>query len=474
MKTAYVTTLAALLAIVSSPCASAAERTSTLGDQRAVNVTIYSDGNALLHDRRSIVLGNGINQVAWRDVSASMDPTSALLDGSETGVSAIEQNFNYDVLNSTSLLQSYLGKTVTVVHPPRFAGQLPVREEAKILGLDNGIVLQYADRVETQVDGTIVFPGVPSSLRDRPTLTLELRSPRAGRSDLDLSYLTSGLSWSVDYVGTLSSDQTTMNLAGLVTLKNESGTSFKSARLQLIAGSVHTAPPRQLVTIARVVAQTVDTYTMNAQQEPLFEYHLYTIGHPTDILDKQTKQVLLLSARDIPMKKTLELRGSTYYFQGAAGDIGDRLPVGVYVAFDNRGGNLGIPLPAGRVRMYQSDSHGLAQFLGSDSIGHTPRNDTVRLYLGDAFDVVARKKQTDFHLKTNCRATSAYEITLINGKDAAQNVLVVEPLPGDWTISNESQPHEKSSARTASWNVVVPADGKATLTYTADVTWCRS
>jgi len=452
------------------------ERTTTLADQQLVNLTVYNGGTALVHDRRRVYLDAGLNRIAWRDVSAGMDPTSAILDSltPSSHVSVLEQNFDYDVLGQDSLLRKYVGHQVIVVHPARFTGERDWREGARILSVDNGIVLQYRNRIETALDGYIEFPSIPKSLRDRPTLALDIQSGRSGPHELDLQYLSGGLSWHVDYVGTLSSDQTRMMLTGLVTLANTSGTSYQNARLQLVAGSVNITPTA-LRAISHVVSNTADAYTVNqnVSQENYFEYHLYTLARPTTILDKQTKQLTLLTAHNIPVKKTLELRGQQSYYQNQSPDLGDRLPIGVYVSFENRGGDLGIPLPAGLMRIYQNDSHGLSQFLGSDSIGHTPRNDTVRLHLGDSFDLVARKRQTDFTVVNNCHIESTYEIDLTNGKDVAQDVEVVEPIPGDWTISSESQPHVKSSASTATWTVHVPADAKTALTYTADVIWCR-
>jgi len=454
------------------------ERASTAADSQSVNLTIYNDGNALIHDTRRVDLDIGFNRIAWRDVSASMDPTSAILDtpGSTSRISVLEQDFNYDVLGQDSLLRNYVGKQVTIVHPARFAGERDQRETARVLTVDNGIVLQYRDRIETALIGYVEFPSIPKSLRDRPTLTLDVQSDRGGSQELDLQYLTSGLSWHVDYVGTLSRDESQMTLTGLVTLGNTSGTAYQNARLQLIAGNVHTAPtPGPFKMIARVSSRaSSDIYSANASQEDYFEYHLYTLEHRTTILDKQTKQLLLLTAHDFPVQKTLELRGEAYYYQNQSGDLGARLPVRTFVSFENKGGELGIPLPAGAMRIYQDDSRGLAQFLGSDSIGHTPRGDTVRLYLGDSFDLVARKRQTDFHLVSKCESTSSYDVTLINGKDSPQDVTVVEPIPADWKITAENQTHVKSSSSTATWLLRVPSDGQSTLTYTADVTWCRS
>ncbi len=154
-----------------------------------------------------------------------------------------------------------------------------------------------------------------------------------------------------------------------------------------------------------------DIYSAPMRQDNYFEYHLYTLARPTSILDKQTKQVSLLNAREVPIQKTLELRGSNYYYQTGLAELGTRLPVAVYLSFQNRGGDLGIPLPAGTVRLYQNDFANLSQFLGSDSIDHTLRNETVRLHLGDSFDVTARKRQTDFQLITNCTSEGTYILT---------------------------------------------------------------
>jgi hypothetical protein len=453
------------------------ERTSTLADQQAVNVTIYNNDAALVHDRRRVALRAGVNRIAWRDVSAGMDATSAILDSSESSaqVSVLEQNFNYDVLGQEALLQKYIGYEVIVVHPAKFAGERDRREHAKILSYSNGdIVLQYADRIETRLDGYIVFPSVPKSLRDRPTLTLDLETARVGPQLLDLRYLTSGLSWSVAYVGTLDADQAHMSLVGLVTLGNGSGTSFHNARLQLVAGAVNlpAAPVVKTMASSNVYSASA-SLAGGANEEPILEYHLYTLAHRTTILDKQTKQLALLSANGVPVTKTLELYGSDSFYRSENPELTSRLPIKVIVSFVNKAGNnLGIPLPAGQMRIYQDDSRGLAQFVGADNIEHTPKNDTVRLNLGDAFDIVARKRQTDFHLVSDCNTEGTYEFDVINGKDIAQDLSIVEPVPGDWTITRESQPHTKSSAGTATWLLHLPADGKATLTYTADVKWC--
>lgn len=447
------------------------ERTSTVADRELVNLTVYNGGMALVHDRRRITLDAGLNRLAWRDVSAQMDATSALLDAQGGGaVSVLEQNFDFDLLDPSALLNRYVGKAVTVVHDPQFAGERETRESARVLSTNGGIVLQYADRIETSVRGHIVFPASPKNFRDKPTLVLDLDSTQAGSQTVDLSYITTGLSWRADYVGQLAADESHLELTGLVTLSNTSGTGYDDARLQLVAGNVNVVQPpspRTLMTIARVTSSAP-----GVSQENYFEYHLYTLARPTSIENNQTKQVSLLSAHDIPVRKTLELRGYQSYYENATPDLGDRLPVGVYVTFDNRGGELGIPLPGGIVRLYKNDSHGLGQFLGSDQIQHTPKNETVRLHLGDSFDVTARKRQTDFHVGDGCNADSSYEVSLSNAKDVPQDVQVVEEIPGDWQIERESLEHVKSSASTATWLVHVEPGARTALTYTAHVKWC--
>jgi hypothetical protein len=447
------------------------ERTSTLADRESVNVTIYNGSLALVHDRRRVALDAGTSRVAWRDVSANMDATSAILEDltAPGAVSVVEQNFNFDLLRPATLLEKYVGKQVTIVHDKPVPGRAS-RETATILANNDGIVVQYADRIETSIDGShIEFPSIPPNLRDRPTLVLDVASDKAATPDLDLSYITGGLSWHADYVGVVAPNEDRMDLSGLVTLSNTTGTTFENAHVQLVAGNVNAPrdyPQPQLRTIAAVRASN------NVTQENYFEYHLYTLALPTTIADAQTKQVALLSARSVPIRKTLEVRGSAVYYSNANADLGAKLPVGVYITFTNKDGDLGIPLPGGLVRLYKNDSRGTSQFLGSDRIDHTPKNEDVRLHVGDSFDVTANKKQTDFNALGGCEFRSSYDVRIANAKDGDQSVDVVEPIPGQWTILAENVPHRKTSSSTATWTLNVPKNSSTTLTYTADVKLC--
>jgi hypothetical protein len=461
--------------MASSARADTTERLVTSGNRSALNLTVYnggpSGGIALVHDTRHVDLHGGLEHLAWRDVSAQIQPETAILvsPSKPDAIRMLEQNFDYDVLQPDAILDKYVGRDVIVVHG-KIPG-LPYSEHATLLSNLNGVVLQYADRIETSVVGRIVFPKLPEGLRDKPTLILDVDERAAGPQDLDLAYLTGGLNWRADYVGTVSADESRLALNGLVTLSNQSGTSFPNARLQLVAGNVNIVSPPIAPFLSNTGSNGVVTAApgVTLREESYFEYHLYSLGRPTSVFNNQTKQISLLNARNIPLRKTLEMRGGSQYYNNGKQDLGEHVKLGVYLTFTNKNGQLGIPLPAGTVRLYKKDAGGTGQFLGSDSIDHTPRNEDVRLHVGDSFDVTARRKQTNFHNAGNGIYDSSYEFVISNAKKTAQEVLVVEPIPGEWQILAESAPHEKTSSGTASWHLRVPADGKTTLTFTTEV-----
>jgi hypothetical protein len=453
------------------PCAHAApEGTTGLKDQQEVAVTIYNDDLALVKDLRQVKLEAGEGRLAWRDVSAKIRPETALLRDltHPKGFHLLEQNFDFDLLTPQKLLEKYVGQTVTVIHT-NIATGAETREDATVLATNNGVVLKFPDRIETGVSGRLAFKSVPENLRDRPTLVIVLDAPGTSEDKLELSYLTGGLSWRADYVAELSPKDDHLDLNGWVTLTNQSGASYNHAKLQLVAGDVNRVR-EEFRTAMAAPAVVMEKATDRMAEENLFEYHLYTLGRLTTIAENQTKQVALLSAGGVPVSKEFQLRGADYYYRSSFGDIGQKMKVGVFVEFENKGGDLGIPLPKGIIRVYKKDSAGNAQFVGEDRIDHTPKNETVRLKLGDAFDVTADKKQTSFEKiagtgRYNYIYDAAFQIVLKNAKDEPVTVKVVEPIPGDWQMQTESLPHKKEASNTAVWNVPVPAGGKTTLTY---------
>ena len=462
------------VALAFSAALHAAEKPSTLADQQSVAVTIYNENLALVKDLRRIAFDAGRNTLALREVSGRMRPETALLRSvSHPGsLRLLEQNFDFDLLTPAKLLEKYVGRQVRVFRINEKTGEESV-ETATVLAANGGVVLRIGDRIETGLPGRIVYDEVPANLRDRPTLVTDLEAVRAGSQQVELSYLTGGLSWKADYVAELNAADNALDLTGWVTLTNTSGTAYPNAKLQLVAGDVNRVRDemRMAMKAQRAMEAAAAAPRQDMAQEQLFEYHLYTLQRPTTIADKQTKQVSLLGAQGVPVAKELLLQGSDYYYRSSVGGIGQKIKIGVFVQFENReSSRLGLPMPKGVVRVYKKDSAGNAQFIGEDRIDHTPKNEKVRLKLGDAFDVTADKKQTDFKRRepTN-RASyvheSAYEIALRNAKKEAVTVTVREPIPGDWTMLEESQRHAKVASGTAEWKVSVPAEGSATLRY---------
>ncbi len=453
------------------------ETSSTLEDQQSVAVTIYNQDLALVKDTRKVSIKTGLNALALRDVSAQMSPETALLRSINApgSLSLLEQNFDFDLLTPQKMLEKYVGKTVSIVKVNPATGA-ETTELATVLAANNGVVLKMGNRIETGLPGRIVYDDVPANLRDRPTLVTQINNKGATEQTVELSYLTGGLGWKADYVAELNDKEDKLDLSGWVTLTNTSGASYKNAKLQLVAGDVNRVQQnmRPMVKNMRMESMAADAAAPMAE-ESLLEYHLYTLDRPTNIMEAQTKQVALLSATGVPARKELVLRGADYYYSGQYGEIGTKMKVGVFVEFDNKeASKLGMPLPKGVLRVYKKDSQGNAQFVGEDNIDHTPKNETVRLKLGEAFDVTADKKQTDFKVlprpsKNTNAYESAFEVVLKNAKKQKVTVTVQEPISGDWKILSESHPHTKANSHLAVWKIDIPAESTTTLTYRAVV-----
>ena len=446
------------------------EVVSDATDREATAITVYNDDLALVKERRKVLLPAGMVRLSLRDVSAQMRPETALLKA-VTGnpVTLLEQNFDFDLLTPAKLLEKYVGREVTVIRSHPTTGE-ERSEKAKVLSANNGTVLRFSDRIETGVPGRIVFDNVPANLRDRPTLSILLESS-GGHPSLELSYLSGGVSWKADYVANLSADSSRMDLSGWVTLTNRSGAAYTDATLQLVAGTVNRIRTPQPMAAYGVPAAGPVARRADVAQESLAEYHLYSFDRPTSIADNQTKQLALLSAAEIPVRREYLLSGNDYYYRDRFGQIGQKLKPGVFLEFENKGGQLGKPMPAGIVRVYAKDSRGAAQFVGEDRIEHTPKNEKARLKLGEAFDITAERRQTSYKKLGDTTAETAFRIELRNAKDEDVTVRVQEPIPGDWEIVQQSQPHTKESSRIAAWNVLVPRNGSATLEYAARVRW---
>lgn len=448
-----------------------AEIVSAAQDRVTTAVTVYNDNLALVKERRKLTLPPGTVRLALREVSAQLQAETALLRSvGGKPLTLLEQNFDFDLLTPQSLLDKYVGREVEVIrsHPTTGA---ETREKARVLAAGQGTVLRFADHIETGVPGRLAFESVPPNLRDRPTLSVLLQGS-GGAQTVELAYLTGGLSWKADYVAELDKDGHHLDLNGWVTLTNRSGAAYQEATLQLVAGQVNRARPELPRFNERVMAMVAAPAPAPVpKQEALMDYHLYSFERPTTLGENQTKQLALLSASQVPVEREYLLAGADYYYRERYDSLGEKLKPSVFLILQNQGGQMGKPLPAGIVRVYARDSQGAAQFVGEDRIVHTAKNETVRLRLGEAFDVSADRKQTGFKRIAERVTETSYRLVLRNGKTEPVTLKVQEPLPGDWEIVQETLSHSKTSSRTAEWRVTVPADGSTVLEYTARVKW---
>src|SRR6266481_898422 len=457
---------------------SAADQSTSLNDQTDLNVTVYNSNIALIRDVRNLALPGGAFRLKFMDIAATVNPATvhfrSLTDPEKLGV--IEQNYEYDLLEPAKLLHKYVGKEVTLVRTYQESGTTKHEEiRATLLSDNNGPVWKIGNDIVTGMFAeSYRFPEVPANLYERPTLLMSLENSGAKKQQIEASYLASNLSWNADYVLTVARDDKNADLDGWVTVINNSGTAFRNARLQLVAGELNRvvdrgAMPRSEMNAPMPMAKAAQQF----QQEAFSEYHLYSLSRKTSVEDKETKQISLLQGSGVPVEKIFMVNGQSYYYrnqQNPGAPLKD--PVMVYYKFKNEEkAGLGIPLPAGNVRVYQKDSKGGILFAGEDRIDHTPKDEDVNVHIGNAFDVVAEHKQTDYKAIASHVWEMEFEVTIRNHKDVPITVEVNEPIGGDWEMLSSTYKYTKTAAFAAQFNVPVAKDGKAVLKYRIRAHW---
>src|SRR6267143_2019150 len=458
---------------------SSPDQASNLGDQTDLAVTVYNSNIALVRDVRQLTLPTGSFRLKFMDIAATVNPATVHFRSltEPDKLSVIEQNYEYDLLEPAKLLHKYVGKEVTLVRAYQDSGTTK-REEIKatLLSDNNGPVWKIGNDIVTGMYAeSYRFPEVPANLYDRPTLLMSLDNTGARKHQIEASYLATNLSWNADYVLTVGRDDRAADLDGWVTLANNSGTAFRNARLQLVAGELNRLPISgrgDMNTELKARASAV-AGANQFQQENFSEYHLYTLGRRTSVEDKETKQISLLQGSGVPVQKLFIVNGQNFYYHNAQ-NPGAPLkdPVMVYYKFKNeeRAG-LGMPLPAGNVRVYQKDSKGSVLFAGEDRIDHTPKDEEVSVHIGNAFDIVAERKQTDYKRIDNHVWEMEFEITLRNHKDSPITVQVNEPIGGDWEMLSSSYKFTKTAAFAAQFSVPVDKNGTSVLKYRVRARW---
>ncbi|MFH1788349.1 MAG: DUF4139 domain-containing protein [Candidatus Altiarchaeota archaeon] len=421
-------------------------------------VTVYNQNFGVVKEYRPKYLFEGLNQVLYEGVASAIDPTSVKLKAVDGVVNVLEQNFQYDLVSKSKIMQKYVGKNITAY---LIYGDKKELVEGELLSASGSelILKDREGRIQTLYSSNLVLPELPEGLILKPTLEWLVESTEEKNQTLELSYITSGLTWRSDYVVVVDKDDSMLDLNGWVTVTNNAGTTFYDTALKLVAGDVRRVSGG--VPAPYAMAELAYDRKAGASQfseESLFEYHMYDLQRKTTLKNNEQKQISLLEAAAVNAEKEFVYE-NTYWATS-------NKKVNVKLNFNNtEANNLGIPLPAGIVRVFKEDSEGKLQFIGEDSIDHTPRDETLRLYLGDAFDVTGERKQLDYN-DLGGYYEYKWEVLLKNHKDEDIIVTVLESTGGDWEIISETHPHIKESNHLIKWRIPVTARKETKLTYT--------
>jgi len=462
----------------------------------SVGVGAWANGNqvpgyATIREEREITLKSGANDIKFTDVPALIDPTTVTFKSltDPTGTSVVEQDYHFDLVSSQKLLERYLGQDITV---DQVQGTGMQNFSGKLLSAGGGgLILQDQAGKITTINNyaDIHFPELPGGLIVKPTLLWNVTADKPGKQTIETSYKTEGITWWADYnalyTENKNGDGGVIDLGAWVTIVNKSGASYDEVGLKLVAGDVHQVQPEQQSVFraqSALAASALATPTAGFAEKSFFEFHLYTLGRSTAIPDNSTKQIELFpEVTHVPVEKQFVYISSSLPFYGTPmlnrdyGNQGNK-KIDVYLKFKNdKKAGLGIPLPAGRVRVSkQDDADGATEFIGEDVIDHTPKDEDVLIKMGEAFDIVGERKQTDFRLDNEHGVLDeTFEITLSNHKDNDVNVIVKENMyrMSNWEITNSSEKYEKVDAHTVRFPVSVDKNGTTKFQYTVHYTW---
>ncbi len=443
--------------------------TVTQEQQKEVSLTVYNGNLGLVRDVRDLQLPLGSHEVRFMDVASQIDPTTVHLKSltDPHGVRILEQNYEYDLLSPQKLMEKYVGRKVTLVKED---GK---EVEAVLLSTNNGPVYQIGGKIHLGHPGRVVLPDLPGDLIPNPTLVWLLDSGVARTQRVEASYLTTGLTWKADYVVVLNDKDTGGDLSGWVTIDNKSGATYRDAALKLVAGDLNRVrTKKELQDTLQAASRVAPAAPSQFQEEGLFEYHLYSLQGRTTVKNNQMKQISLLDAPNIPIRKELRFVGASYYYRSQLGTPLSNQKVGVFLEIENtEKRNLGVPLPKGVVRVYKASSDKSLQFVGEDTIDHTPKDEKLKIKLGEAFDVVGERTQRDWKRVASNVYETEWDVQIRNHKSEDVEVTIVEPVPGDWDIVKSSHPYQKVEAHTLQFVVRVPHNNKVTVNYRVRMQW---
>lgn len=454
----------------------------------ATEVTVYNSNLGLVKETRPFNLKNGVNEIKVEDVAAQIDATSVHFKSltAPAAVTVLEQDFRYDLASPDTILNRYLGKEIELERVTGRDGEKKETIKGVLLSNSGGRVVQSGGKILINPQGSPVLAELPEGLLTKPTLVWKLASKQAGKHEGEISYLTGGMSWNADYILVVDKDDAKADLTAWVTVANNSGAAYKDAKLKLVAGDMHRAPSPMMGGKRGYMAKAMVSSEMDGGmvEKSFFEYHLYSLQRLTTLAENSSKQVEMASAADIPLKKIYVYDGaqgvqwlnygdSGYWDPNYGVSSGKKISVHFEISNKKMDG-LGIALPKGRVRVYKKDDDGSLQLAGEDAIDHTPKDEKVRVKMGESFDLVGERKRTDYQsdMKGH-RFQETFEIRLRNHKDAPVTVTVVEHLYRwtNWKVVDASQKFDKKDAQTVEFAVPVAKDGESVVTYTVKYSW---
>jgi len=431
--------------------------TNTVAQDKEIGLTIYNNNLALVRDVRTLQLARGTSQIKFQDVAAQIDPTSVYFASltAPDKVQILEQNYEYDLVNATKILQKYIEQEIRLETKEGtvYSGTL-LNASAKdiiLLESDGGIKIVGRELAEN-----MAFPKLPDGLITRPTLVWSIDCQQAGKHQTEVGYLTSGIQWHAEYVGVANKDDTVLELSGWVSLDNKSGATYENAKLKLVAGDVHRAQEVRPFRKGRGYAeQMIAIDRSQFEEKAFFEYHIYTLQRPATVANNQIKQISLFSPTEAKVNKT-------YSYDGAR----DQKKVKVNLEFENKKEfGLGIPLPKGKVRVYKRDDDKSLIFIGEDFIDHTPKDEKVRVYVGNAFDIVGERIQKDRKSVGKTSWQETWQIKLRNHKEESVQVTIIERLRFGWEILRKTHDYKKKDASTIEFAIEIAKDTEVAVEY---------
>ncbi len=457
-------------------CADVAQ--STLSDQTSIEVTVYNSNIGLIKDQRKLSLPKGGGELRFMDVAATIMPETVSVTSLNhpDDFRILEQNYEYDLMSSDKILDKYVGKDIKLLNRNYDENSGKTVEDitpATLLSNNNGEqIYQIGGEIFLGHPGDKILPKLPENLIAQPTLTWLYQNAAGKEHDVQVSYLANGINWRADYVILLNKSDDKVGLNGWVTLDNNTGATYDNAKLKLVAGAVNRVQQPNVYPTKAMMgrAMEMDMASPQFEEQSFFEYHIYDLQRPTTIKNNQQKQVSLLESADVSVRKEYIVEGSQNYYWGNYMNAELKDPVRVILRFKNdKDNHLGIPLPQGTMRLYKQDDKGSLQFVGEDRIEHTPRDEWVKLKIGEAFDVTCKRKQKDYKETTRLLSRtveSEWEITLYNHKEEDITVYVDETMIGqDWDMIKSSHPYTKEAAFHVRFEVPVPKDKEVTLSY---------